>query len=583
MGETLLVPKRSRKPATESLGQRSGFSVTLAPAWMVDTSVSEGGWGIDAGAQYELAESFTERFGLGLKFNYASTSGKLDLASNFVEGTTTENTHWGLALSFSKIKRSHAHYDRHDVFDMALNTETKPYIGFGESTIGQPDRDYLGEETLSFGKKVGKTFDIGSETALRGEFQPWGRNGAAFSVGPAFNYGVQYSGEGSEHNRINLSLMFQLSIGYGCGSVRGGPEADRDLGAMGLTQGAFTFGHKLVSRWGMNAAVNDPMDALTDHLGEETLNASNDRGSMVNTPIIQAAPSFMGAMGNDLEVPLRAGPIGYWIFLGAYAAGGAGFLASDGDAGKSAGVSDLFGVGRGLGHAIAGTHTSEKRRHMTDAEVTWREAAINGTMFGLNTVFGLIGAGTGSDVLAAGAFGANTNIALSPAATGRNTIERTDYAYGISGVFGSKRGMRAAVVVHKSMADFPTSKWQFFTESIMSSPQLSLDNMANHPTQDKTYRDAHTNTDIDSVLGMQWVPTPYTRASLGLSTKTVFGGGEDAKNGVGGMFGFDFIIPFNGKESGSGIIFGGRVMAHKLFPKGYQIEPMGMLGFSIGR
>ena len=419
MGDFLVPKQDTKKRHEQPLSEKWGLSLACGPSIMLDTSVSEGGFGARCSAQAEIADNFNDKYTFGLSYSFASTDGKI-LASQTAPSSTTINKHQGIQAFFGKSKRSFPLYNKKNELIASFNTISKPMIGIGWMSVDGGDQTFMQgtseEETLSLGSKKSKTFMIGSETGARGEFRPFGR-GPTFGIGPSLYYGVQYAGEGSDLNRIGLELMFMVDIGWGDTATKAGGNADTELGGMGIAQGLFTFGHKLTSRYYMNAALLGPMEDVDDYgpfFDEQKSTDSNSkqdtpadeqksasRDSMQNTPVVEAAPSFMSGMSNDLETPLRGGEIWYWIFGGTELLGGIGFLAgSKGDEGKIGGFSDILSVLRLLGYFIANIHTPKKRLSLADSKVEAREIYVDLATFGANTLIAAIGGAAENDVIA---------------------------------------------------------------------------------------------------------------------------------------------------------------------------------------
>ena len=569
MGDVLIPNKASNG---ESLSQRWGLSVHYNPRLDLATFLSEGGSGHSLGLTFDVAENFQERYPFALEFSFGHTEGKLFPSE--AEGTRTNSSHWGIQGGFGRSTRSYSYFSNSGNMAAALNVTTTPLIGIGFTTISPSDRELEGE-VFDFDQKSERTWDLGTAFTVLGEFRPWGR-GPTLGIGPSFYFGTRYAGEGSEFNRLSLELMLMLQVGYGDASVRGSER----IGAMGIAQGLFTMFHGWLARDHMNKILSGPNEALSNY-GPLVGGDSGDRGSMANVPVLEASAAVASGLGNPLDVPLRTNTGWYWGFLALRTLGGAIFLISDGDAGKSGGLADgLLGSARLAGFAIAGMESPDKRAQLSDETMERREIYINLAAFGLNTLAALLGAAAESDPLMQGGAGANIQVGLSPDPLDGTMVERTDIGYVPTTLLsGDKSGSRAGVLIHKSWRDFPSKDFQLFSSVLFLSPAFRLDNVANHPTQSEPYEGVELNTDVDAALGLEW-KTGWTRLSFGLDTKVVYGGGEKAKVGIGVMGGFDLTIPI-GEEDGPGISLGARVMAHKLFPEGTQVEVVPHIGATL--
>jgi hypothetical protein len=447
-------------------------------------------------------------------------------------------------------------------------------MGVGNTTMGGGSRELEGD-TYNFGTASKRTFDVKTNYSLMGEF-PFMDRGRAL-IGPEFAYGVQYAGEYSEYNRVGLELMLTLKLGYGDASALAGGDADTPLGAMGITQGLYAMFHGWMQRYAMNQALSSPQEQL-DSYGLGTT-SGGDRGSMANVPVLEAGAAFAGGMGGAMTPALRSGAGWYWAFLAAQTAGGAGFLFSSGDAGKTGGLSDLLGSARLLGFAIASIEEPDKRLALPSEMVRRREMYINLVSYALNTIVMLGGGLGGSDVVSKAGIGTNLQVAFSPDPAERSMTESTQVslvpATYVSG--GGKSGMRSGMRVHQSWRDVPLPEFQLFSQVLFLSPMFRADNAVNHATQSDPYSDAELNSDVDATLGLEW-RTRWTRLYFGLDTKGIFGGGDDQKVGIGGTAGFDLTIPLSKHWALTAGIEG---MAHKTFPKGEQFEVVPTVGVEV--
>jgi hypothetical protein len=567
MGDEILTPA---EPAQgEPFSNQWGLGADCGLRVPISTSISEGGLGGVCSASFEIAENFNERYAFTLQIPFGKSTLKL-FPSTGSEGTTADHSHWAIRLGFGRLARNFVYFGDEGDFRVALTTGSTPLIGRGFSTISQPDRVLEGE-TYSFEDRTGGTWDIGTNYALHGEFRPWGR-GPAIMIGPAFYYGLQYDEEGSDLNRVNLEFMITAGMGYGDESTLSGKEADVEIGALGITQGLYAMGHGFLQRYMFDRTITQPMEVLDEYglLGDES---AQDRGSQSDVPLLSGASALMGGSDSSATTQLKAGSVWFWIFGGARTLGNVIFLASGGTGSKTGGLSGLLGSARLIGYPIAGIEEPDNRLELAPEDVEQREMAIDLIAYGVNTAVMLIGAGAESDVAMGGGSQANNGVALSPAPSERNTVERTDYGYVPYSFYSGNAGTgnRAGIIIHNSWHDFPLEDFQLNSSILFLSPMLTFGNIGKTVSQDESYTDVMLPTDVGAGLGLEW-KTAWSRLSFGAETRGIFGGGDTAKVAIGGTAGADLILPFTGEEDGSGIAIGARGTAHKVFPEGYQFE-----------
>ncbi len=570
MSDNVLIPAAPSEG--ESFANRWNLSLGCGPRFSVSTSISEGGVGGVCGLSFGIAENFDEVYPFAIDVPFGTTEQKI-FPTTDAAGTKADHQHWAFRVGLGKTTRNATYFGDEGDFRLSLNISAVPMIGVGSSTISRDDYELDGE-TFSFEDASSKTFDIGTNYSLMAEIRPAGRF-PALQIGPAFHYGLQYAGEGSEFNRVKLEFMILASVGYGDASTVGGADADVELGAMGIAQGIYALGHGYLQRYLFDKSISRPMAAL-DEYGLTDPEGAEDRGSMADVPFLSAAASIMG--GPSLTPPLRAGKGWYWAFAGAHALGGGLFLAADSDDAKAGGVGDLLGTARLLAFAMADIETPGDRLEKDDSEVEKREVIIDLASYAANSLVFLIGAGTGSEIATVGGISANNSVALSPDPTDRGMVERTDVGWvPYSAYWGERNGNRAGIIVHKGWHDFPAEKFQLYSELIFLSPLMTPGNIGRAASQDENYSDVMLPSDVGAGLGFEW-KTTWTRLMFGIETRGIFGGEDDANSALGGVVGFDLTIPFNGEEDGSGLALGGRFTAHKTFPKGYALELMPWVG-----
>lgn len=561
MGD-ILIPKRTKEePFSERWGLRAAYSF----GYDLPTFISPGGMSHNASLDLDLAEDFKHIFPLSLNFSSQS------LESKIFDGTTTSASRMSGQVGFGRLGRSLPSWNGSGDLTAALLSGSIPMIGGGQSTASSSDRTLDGD-TFSSGSSGSRTFDIGSRYMALGEIRPWGR-GPALYLGPELMYGVQYAGENSVFNRLNIELRIVAGMGYGDASTRDRGNLDVELGGLGKTQGFYQWLHTALQRYAMAKVLSDPAGELG---GGGT--PQGNSGAFVNKPMLEAVSPFAGALSSPLTPALKSGSSWFFAFAAAQAAVAGSSFAYGSRSASVGGVTDFLGIARLMTYPIAGISTPSERLVLGSKIVDRRETYINLGSFALNTGLMLAGALVGSDTMARAGENANIQIAGQPEATQRGSlVDRTDVTispYTI--VRGERSGNRGAVNIHKG--------WRnsiMFSSLSLISPQLTPGNMGNHITQDGPYSsDSALPTDIDAALGVEW-RTTWTRMLLGLDTKAIYGGGDNLKAGIGMVAGFDLIIPFNGRSDGSGLTIGTRALVHKLFPQGYQVEFMPTIGATI--
>jgi hypothetical protein len=538
--EILSPPPAAREPLANRWGLVGHYNLRVP----ISTSISQSGGGHAVGVSAELAERHDERYVLTADVLLGTTDNKI-FPSTESAGTTAPEGHTAGMLGFGRFVRNASYFNADGDFKAALSTGTIPQVGVGSTSLG-------GERT--------KTFDLGTTYALMGEVRPWGGRGPDFRLGPMLHYGLQYGGKNSDANRVRLEFMVAAEVGYGDASARSGTDADTPLGPSGLAYGLFQLGHSFVLRYLFDRAITAPMAALGDY-GLVGGTPQAGRGSLYDIPLLQAGAAFLGGLGSPLTPTLRAGGPWYWGFTALRAASGTATIATASPDGRGGGVAELLTTARLLGYAATGIETPSKRLSRDPDAVVRREQYIALASYGLNTLF-MVAGGLGSQgALAGGGSTANVGLALSPDPVGREMVERSDYGFAYSFYHGQMKANRGGILIHKAWRDFPTKRFQFFSEAIFLSPVLTAQRGENYDA----------TSDIGAAIGIEW-RTTWTRLLAGIDTRGVFGGGTSAQAGIGGMAGADVIIPFNGRRDGSGISLGLRGAAHKLLPHGSQYE-----------
>ncbi|MFH0799172.1 MAG: hypothetical protein V2A66_03205 [Pseudomonadota bacterium] len=541
MTDFILKPKPLEP---EPFSERWGLTGSYTLKFPIATAISEGGLGHCFGLGLKVAENFDSATTFEAGACFGNTEMKL-LPSADAPGTTAQGSYWTIHAGFGKERRMSSLYGENGRLSADLMWGVTPSIGGGSLSVSQPGFD---------GKSSG-VVEVNTNYKLTGEIRPSGR--FVIRIGPEFNQGVLFAGEGSEFNRMLLSLMIVAGLGWSDASARSGRAADRELGGLEIFQGMYATIHRFISGYISNSALADQQEALKKY---GLLTDGGDRGASGSLPILQGASALLGGMDTTLSTSLHAGTGWFLGMTGLRGAGGVGLMLSGGDAGKASGTTDILTLVRPIGLLIGGVESPSKRHLLPREVVDRREMYVNLVSYLVNSGLMLIGAAAGSGVLMDGANGANIQIATTPDPLDRNMAPRTDVAfipysarYGLSG--NTKSGGLSGVIIHKDWAELAPNFRLFSSVSFLT----------------PLYTDKQQNTEVDSALGIEW-KTTYTRLSLGLDTKMIFGGGDEAKAGIGGVLGFDIVIPINGGENGSGLVLGARGMCHKLFSDGSQCQ-----------
>lgn len=544
-GQLIPRPVKLEEPFLRRFGIRAHYGLD----YPISTSVSEGGGGEASsgwhlGASLDIAENWKERITFSFDYSKLTTDGKL-FPSDSGEGSTFERNSESKQIGFGYIERITPLVDKGNKVFGALSYGILPLIGIGENSMSQSGED---------SEQKAPTQNIGTLYSLSAEFRPWGR-GPAFSVGPAFYYGGESAGSGAENSRLKLSAMLMLDVGYYDASTAPGTDADTELSGLGIAQSFYRIGHGWLFREALNETLADLEQALA--LYKLSGDGGGDRGSTADIPILESVAALAAGLSSSLTPALHAGDGWFWAFVGALGLRGANFTSSGSEAGQVGGTADLFGTARLVSHAIAGIETPAKRRTLPDQEVKSKEAYI-----GVANYLAGLGATTLLDnniAMIAGA-SANVQLTLDPDAIGSGIIERTDIGLALN-------DRRSGLVVHHCFRDLPKNNLQLFAETIWLSP-IGRD-------------DKEPNSDINAILGLEWMPTDTTRLSLGPYTAATFGGGEEKEVAVGGMAGLDFLLLGKG---GSGVVAGVRCLAGKALPKNsWQTECIPNIGATIRR
>jgi hypothetical protein len=572
MGDNTTIPAVSEDPFSNRWGLAPSCGVRIP----ISTSISEGGKGGVCGISLYIAENFNDRYNFTLEMPFGTYEQKLAPSSDAAE-ISAQHEHHAYRFGFGKMTRRSSSYSDEGNLRLSFIAGATPMVGKGFSTITRDDYTFSDGETLSFGETSGETTEVGTKFAGAAELRPGGRF-PTFEIGPAFYYGIQYGGEGSEFNRVNLELMFLATIGYGDASISNDGEIDGQLGAMGIAQGLYALGHGYLQRYYFDKAVTQPLEALDDY-GLAGSSGASDRGSMADVPLLSAAAAFSG--GPSFSTPLRAGSGGFWAFAGMQAVGGSLFLASESKNAKAGGAGDLLGTARMLSFAIADIETPEHRFARDPADIAKREMRLNLVHYAANTALFLIGASSNSETAMVGGASANNGIAATPNPIERSMVESTDYAWVPTTAYSGKRtGNRAGMQIHNSWHDMPSEHFQLYSSILFLSPMATMGNLGRVKSQTETYANVMLPSDVSAGLGLEGDWT-WFRISFGMQTVAIFGGEDDARGAVGGNAAMTLKLPLNGEQNGTGLAFGIGGNANHVVGQGGQFEVIPTIALTV--
>lgn len=571
----------------DDIGNKWGLLLDYGLRWPLSTSVSEGGLGHEAGLSFTINPTLEDRYLLKLIFPWGNTRGML-FPSTGVPGTYTDNFHWSVMLGMGHHHRMAPFFDGSGGIWGAVYSQTTPLMGFGSTTSGLPDRTVGGQE-YSFGESDAYTFDISTQYSFGVEFMPVDH--FQLQIAPTLNYGLYYAGEASEWNRMNIEFMIMAAIGYGDNSHIE-LHHDREATSWEISYRTYAKLHGIVQSVLMNKVLNDLAETIVDYgmpIG------GRDPGSTEDLRFLQAASGFLGGMGQaaSMEYFWR---VGSWnpLPLALEGAGGILLIAlADGNSGRGAGTGDLFNA---LGMSIymmMGADTPAEREALGDRENSKLLTALL-IREGINALGFLIGGlvvneNAESDfgwTLLSGTGGANFGLAFTPAPSDSDTIARTTYSYIPASYYGAHleddlgefemSGSRSGFLITNSLND-----WPLYTETMFLSHAVRLDNVFKRMGVDSNspYGDASLPSEIRATLGVQYEMT-WFRIGAGLSTGVQFGSGMGGTALLGATAGIDALIPFNGRDNGTGLTLGLRAGVNKLFPTGWDYEIAPHLGLT---
>lgn len=483
MGDRLTGPDLKQDHSAPTW-QRMSLNVSGIAGYQFDTVLSDGsggiyGFGLDLG----YAETASDKYMLLLQMLWGTTEGSF-LPEG---GPAVPQSHRSILFGTGHESTRYTYYDRFAKPRLAIATLSQRVFGYGTSHIGNPYED---------GGASSATFDISNSTYLLGKVRLGGQ--AWLDIGPGFTYGVQYAGEGSDFNRLQLALMFQARIGWNGESNVSGEYKDTYLGAGADVQEFFNILHGFGFRYCLNSTLTHPQDAIGDYGFD-----SSGGGPLEMVPSFMFATSLLGGLTGSMEVPLRSKA--YWVYFATYLAGGITFSIFEGKAGRTGGVGDFLKAGRLASYAIAGISSPGDRGGMPEREKEMREEYVNIGNYLLSSAVLAVGQGLDIDILSGAATGSSLNLVTIPDQI-TDMVEQTYYIPGYAAVSN-----RAAFTIHNSWKHIP-----------MFSGMTAVWGGTDKPI------------DINSYMGFEW-DGPYHHLFGGLNHNMSFGEGGGSTIGfVGG-------------------------------------------------
>jgi len=376
--------------------QGLGLNASGIFGWQLDTAISDGGGSL---------------YGLGLDFGYAATDlDKYKLLLQIIRGSTeggylptggpsVPQTHGSNYLGSEHERVLGTFYDPKSRPTLALSTASQRLVGYGSSYFQNPYEDGgAGEDT----------FDLSSSTYLLGKVrlgsQVW------LELGPGLSYGVQYAGEGSEFNRLQLAFMLQSRIGWNAESTVSAKDRDTYVETAANISAFYAMMHSYALRYALNNTLTNPQNDLEDY-GFES-NMGSEESALDTVPSYMFASTLLGGLSSSLETPLRSKA--YWGYFAMHLAGGLAFLTMEGEAAKQGATGDFLGAARLASYAMAEIESPGRRIGMGEREKALREGYLNIANFSLAS--GLLGFGQAfnADPISGAAAGSGMSIASSP-------------------------------------------------------------------------------------------------------------------------------------------------------------------------
>ena len=557
MSETLLPKKvETEEPYLQRFRLDGWYGLYLP----ISTTVSEKGLGHAAGLELGFAESFFDSFSFGVEFDSVETEGRL-LPQAGDDGGTFDRSHWALLGGMSKKSRYLPYFNGSGDLAGNFSLRTSSYIGGGVTEMGKDAVELEGEE-FKFGNEKGAVAVAKQRYGLLYDIGLGER--AVLSLGPELEIGAHYAGDNSIFNKMTLAAMLTVRIGLDDASGLPGGTVDSELGAMGIIYGLYSVAQGYAQSFMINAALTDAQEDLAGYVSM----GGSERGSTADLPMLQAASALAGAGSGNLSTALRAGDW-YFAFLAAQAAG-AGFLASDGTSGKTAGVTSILGALRLSGYWMAGIHKPEARLTLTNEEVISRERWISlaGWMASA-ALFGIGVAAKDDTTIGAGAGGA-MSVSMSPGLLERGLVGSMNVsllpAWYVKNGKGS--GWLCGVRIHNSWADFIHPNVGIYNSVMVGGP---------------LYGDKELNSSASASMGIEFkLPKDWPvggRFYLGPSVTSIYGGGDDMKGALGMLMGLDGIINITDNFA---LTLGGSYMLQWVAPKGgAQHDAAFNIGFEI--
>ncbi|MDP2991259.1 MAG: hypothetical protein Q8O57_11935, partial [Kiritimatiellota bacterium] len=374
-----------------------------------------------------------------------------------------DTSHWGVQAGFGHASRLYLSRGDNGESQGGISKRVMPMVGRGETTFS---RSGSAEEGESKG-----TWDLSTTYSMMGEFK-LGEHGPTMGIGSGFRYGVQYAGQASEFNRVNIEFMpIMFQLGGSDASTRAGNDNDTEMGGAGLGQAWYSMAHGWAVRYALNGTISDPLERIKNSPYHGLVDGnpnSGHSGAMQNIPVIEAGAAAAGALGDSVSPAALNSNTGMFLgFLAARTLGDTVSVAAGGGASQAAGGAGILGSARLLGYLAAGMESPASRRMLTDKEIERRGLWVNSASWALNSAALLIGMAADSDVMMKAGVGANMHISLSPDAIDGTLVDSTEVGAMFDGVSGQKDGSRAAIVAHHHLRGAP-----LYTSVGVASPAL---------------------------------------------------------------------------------------------------------------
>ncbi|MBI4126715.1 MAG: hypothetical protein HY465_04400 [Deltaproteobacteria bacterium] len=517
---------------TEPWSKRLSFSCDGAFARYIGTSISPSGIGLGGGCRIGVNDWLEDRYTLGFHFDQTWSDAKL-FPSSGVEGGSDALSHksWQLELGHENINVKHSASGKRL---SSLSDGTRRSIGRGSTTSGGTTRDFRGEKRTSPEARA-STWDFSTLSIIKqGQWNPYKR--LALRAGLAFKLGTHYEHAGSELNQVDIAALLVVDVSLD-DAVETNVTAEQALSAPGIVTGAGLKIFGVTQRALTLKTLSQQQEPLNDFFGA---GVANDPGRH-DLRALQGIQRRLGAAGSkeDQYFFLSSGK-GWNLIPAVLQVGGATLAFADGsDAGKTAGVADLVGLGGMATYWAFGIATPTERYPMTDTvkkrklrHAAYIRYAEPVALFAAGALAGNTAAGR---IITAGAAEGAAGVAANPDPLEREITEPTLLSYSpFAPYFGTDgSGSRGVVSATSDFVDSPV-----YFETRLASHILSVINMgtvATNATQDPQDEDAFGSTglptEVDATMGLKkrW---SRVRLAAGLDTAVLDGAASAAAVGL---------------------------------------------------